>query len=58
MGKDIYEAGKPTSEKTQKVRKPINKDSLIIGHHTIKETDWLHKLANVNLIPIRDQSKI
>lgn len=31
MGKDIYEAGKPTSEKTQKVRKPINKDSLIIG---------------------------
>ncbi len=33
MGKDIYEAIKPgkTSEKTKKVKKPVNKDSLIIG---------------------------
>ena len=34
MGKDMYEAIKPTTEKVKKVkapRKPINKDSLIIG---------------------------
>lgn len=33
MGKDIYEAIKPekTSEKTKKIKKPVNKDSLIIG---------------------------
>ncbi len=34
MGKDIYEAIKPEQEsvvKTKKVKKPINKDSLIIG---------------------------